>query len=112
MLTLLNIERLSCQIIQVNEQSYKKGYAELQLDLIFDYQNNIKAYPKFQKYLKKYQPKLLAVWGKNDPSFIPEGAEKFKKDNPNTQVVLLDTGHFALEIHASIIAELIKQYFL
>ncbi|MGX7204055.1 alpha/beta fold hydrolase [Enterococcus pingfangensis] len=86
-------------------------YAERQLDLIFDYQNNIKAYPEFQKYVREQAPKLLAVWGKNDPSFVPLGAEAFKKDNPNTEVALLDTGHFALETHAAVIAELIKEFF-
>lgn len=88
-----------------------EGYAERQLDLIYDYQNNIKAYPEFQNYIREYMPKILAVWGKNDPSFIPSGAEAFKKDNPNTEVALLDTGHFALETHAAIIATLIKEAF-
>lgn len=88
-----------------------EGYAERQLDLIFDYQHNVKKYPLFQRYLREYKPQLLAVWGKNDPSFTPAGAEAFKKDNPNTEVALLDTGHFPLETHAKITAELIKQYF-
>lgn len=88
------------------------GYADRQLDLIFDYQNNVKKYPLFQRYLREYNPQLLVVWGKNDPSFIPAGAEAFKKDNPNTEVALLDTGHFPLETHAKITAELIKQYFI
>ncbi|MFC6290717.1 alpha/beta fold hydrolase [Levilactobacillus angrenensis] len=87
------------------------GYAERQLDLIFDYQNNIKQYPQFQAYLRQHQPKLLAVWGKNDPSFIYPGAEAFKQDDPNTEVDLLDSGHFALETHASTIAQLIIRYF-
>ncbi|BDZ30842.1 alpha/beta hydrolase [Lactiplantibacillus sp. WILCCON 0030] len=87
------------------------GYAERQLDLIFDYQNNIKAYPQFQAYLRTYQPKLLAVWGKNDPSFIYPGAEAFKRDDQNTDVELVDSGHFALETHAEVIATMIKTYF-
>lgn len=87
------------------------GYAERQLDLIFDYQNNIKRYPEFQAYLRQHQPKLLAVWGKNDPSFIYPGAEAFKQDDPHTEVDLLDSGHFALETHASTIAQLIIRYF-
>jgi pimeloyl-ACP methyl ester carboxylesterase len=91
--------------------TYGDGYAERQLDLIFDYQNNIKAYPKFQQYLRDNQPKLLAVWGKNDPSFIYPGAEAFKTDDDNVEVDLLDSGHFALESHAIVIAELIKKYF-
>ncbi|MFC6324113.1 alpha/beta fold hydrolase [Companilactobacillus baiquanensis] len=88
-----------------------EGYAQRQLDLIFDYQNNIKAYPIFQKYLRDNQPKLLAVWGKNDPSFIYPGAEAFKKDDKNVEVDLVDSGHFALETHAKVIAQMIKNFF-
>ncbi|WP_325175528.1 alpha/beta fold hydrolase [Paenibacillus sonchi] len=80
--------------------------AEKQLDLIFDYQNNVKMYPLFQQYLREYQPPVLAAWGKNDVSFIPEGANAFKKDVPNAEIHLLDTGHFALETHANEIGEL------
>lgn len=68
-------------------------------------------YPKFQEYLRRYQPKLLAVWGKNDVSFVPAGARAFKDDLPNARVELLDTGHFALETHASEIASLILATF-
>ena len=72
-------------------------YAEKQSDLIFDYQNNVKMYPEFQKYLRDYQPKLLAIWGKEDPSFVWAGAEAFRKDVPNAKVVPVASGHFALE---------------
>lgn len=89
----------------------KADYAEHQSDLIFDYQTNVTLYPKFQAYLRHYQPKLLAAWGKNDPSFVPAGAEAFKRDDPNTRVELLDTGHFALETHADVIAKLIIETF-
>ena len=85
-------------------------YAEIQSDLIFDYKNNVKMYPVFQDYLRKYQPPLLAVWGKNDPSFIPAGAEAFKKDVPNAQIYFVESGHFALETHANKISELIKNF--
>lgn len=88
-----------------------KDYADRQLDLIYDYKNNIKAYPMFQKYLRENKPKLLAVWGENDPSFIPAGAKAFRKDDPNAKVVLLNTGHFALETDSSIIAKLINEFF-
>ena len=59
----------------------RPDYAEIQSDLIFDYQNNVKMYPVFQEYLRKYQPPLLAVWGKNDLSFIYSGAVAFKKEH-------------------------------
>ncbi|BBI35582.1 alpha/beta fold hydrolase [Cohnella abietis] len=84
----------------------RPGNDEKQLDLIFDYQTNVKMYEEFQKYLQEYQPPFLAAWGKNDVSFIPEGAKAFKKDLPKAGIHLLDTGHFALETHAKEIGEL------
>ena len=83
---------------------------EIQNDLIFDYQNNVKLYPQFQKYLKDNQPHLLAVWGKNDPSFIPNGANAFKKDLPNAEIHFVDSGHFALESHCYDIAKIMKSF--
>ncbi|MDE8676504.1 alpha/beta fold hydrolase [Priestia aryabhattai] len=88
----------------------RPGNDEKQLDLIFDYQTNVKMYPKFQQYLCKYQPPLLAVWGKNDVSFIPEGAEAFKKDLPDAEIHLVNSGHFALETHANEIGELMVDF--
>lgn len=86
-------------------------YAERQSDLIFDYRNNVAKYGEFQQYIREYQPKILAVWGKNDVSFIPQGANAFKKDAKNVEIHLLDTGHFALETHAAEIAQMISNYF-
>ena len=86
-------------------------YDEIQSDLIFDYQNNVKLYPKFQEYLRNYKPKLLAVWGKNDPSFIPAGAEAFKKDVPDAEIHFVNSGHFALESCCKEIADLILKFF-
>ncbi|PFW75819.1 hydrolase [Priestia aryabhattai] len=88
----------------------RPGNDEKQLDLIFDYQTNVKMYPEFQQYLCKYQPPLLAVWGKNDVSFIPEGAEAFKKDLPDAEIHLVDSGHLALETHANEIGELMVDF--
>lgn len=88
----------------------KSGYDEIQSDLIFDYQNNVKLYPKFQEYLRNFQPALLAVWGEKDPSFIPSGAKAFKRDLPNAEIQFVDSGHFALETHAAKIAELIANF--
>jgi pimeloyl-ACP methyl ester carboxylesterase len=51
---------------------------------------------------------LLAVWGRNDPFFLPAGAEAFKRDIPNADLRFLDTGHFALETHATEIAAAIR----
>jgi pimeloyl-ACP methyl ester carboxylesterase len=74
---------------------------EIQLDLIGDYKTNVALYPKFQEFFRKYQPPTLAVWGKNDPFFLPAGAEAYRRDNPSAKVVFYDTGHFALETHAT-----------
>jgi pimeloyl-ACP methyl ester carboxylesterase len=79
--------------------------AEIQLDLIGDYKTNVELYPKFQEFFRKYQPPTLAVWGRNDPFFLPAGADAYKKDNPKTKVVFYDTGHFALETHAAEIGQ-------
>jgi len=88
----------------------RPGAEEIQLDLILDYRSNLERYPEFQAYFRNHQPPLLAVWGRHDPAFIPAGAEAYKRDLPNAQVHLLDAGHFALETHASEIAEFIRSF--
>jgi pimeloyl-ACP methyl ester carboxylesterase len=77
----------------------RPGNDEVQLDLFLDYASNVAMYPTFQEYFRKYQPPLLAVWGKNDPFFLPPGAEAFKRDIPSATVQFVDSGHFALETH-------------
>jgi pimeloyl-ACP methyl ester carboxylesterase len=84
--------------------------AEIQLNLIGDYKCNVELYPKFQEFFRKYQPPTLAVWGKNDPFFLPAGAEAYKRDNPKAKVVFYDTGHFALETHGAEIGEEIHSF--
>ncbi|WP_209441918.1 alpha/beta fold hydrolase [Bacteroides timonensis] len=86
------------------------GRSEIQSDLILDYRTNVALYPVFQTYLREYQPPLLAVWGKNDPSFIPQGAEAFKRDVPNAEIHWVDSGHFALETHAKEIGQMIVAF--
>jgi len=88
----------------------RPGADEIQLDLMGDYKSNVALYPVFQSYFRKHQPRLLAVWGKNDPFFLPPGAEAFKRDIPDAQVHLFDTGHFALETHAVEIAAAIGEF--
>lgn len=88
----------------------RPGSDEVQLDLIGDYKSNVALYPAFQEYFRKHKPPLLAVWGKNDPFFIPPGAEAYKRDNPNAVVKFLDTGHFALETHAREIANAVRAF--
>ena len=82
----------------------RPGADEVQLDLMGDYKSNVALYPAFQAYFREYKPPFLAIWGKNDPFFLPAGAEAFRRDNPNAVVRFLDTGHFALETHAAEIA--------
>jgi pimeloyl-ACP methyl ester carboxylesterase len=88
----------------------RPGNKDIQLDLFLDYESNVKLYPKFQGYLRESKPPVLAIWGKNDPFFIPAGAEAFRKDLPNAQVRFLDTGHFALETHVVEIASAMKEF--
>jgi pimeloyl-ACP methyl ester carboxylesterase len=88
----------------------RPGAHEVQLDLFGDYRNNVALYPAFQAYFREHQPKLLAVWGKNDPFFLPPGAEAFRRDIPHADVRFFDTGHFALETHAAQIAAAITEF--
>jgi pimeloyl-ACP methyl ester carboxylesterase len=88
----------------------RPGNQEIQLDLFGDYASNVALYPEFQRYLRQHQPPLLAIWGRNDPFFLPPGAEAFRRDNPNATVTLLDTGHFALETHVDEIALAIDEF--
>jgi pimeloyl-ACP methyl ester carboxylesterase len=88
----------------------RPGADEVQLDLFGDYRSNVALYPAFQQYFRTHKPHFLAVWGKNDPFFLPAGAEAFKRDLPQADVRFLDTGHFALETHSSEIAKLIIDF--
>jgi pimeloyl-ACP methyl ester carboxylesterase len=88
----------------------RPGNKEIQLDLFLDYASNVKLYPKFQEYFRKSKPPLLAIWGKNDPFFLPAGAEAFRKDLPGAMVQFLNTGHFAIETHGVEIASAMKEF--
>jgi pimeloyl-ACP methyl ester carboxylesterase len=88
----------------------RPGADELQLDLFGDYKSNVALYPTFQKYFRTHKPPLLAVWGKNDPFFLPPGAEAFRRDIPGAVVRFFDTGHFALETHVAEIAAAMRDF--
>lgn len=88
----------------------RPGNKDIQLDLFLDYASNVKLYPTFQEYFRRKQPPLLAIWGRNDPFFLPPGAEAFRKDIPDAQVRFLDTGHFAIETHVVEIAAAIREF--
>ncbi len=90
----------------------KPGYAEIQNELILDYRSNVALYPEFQRYFREHRPPLMAVWGKNDPSFIPAGAIAFTRDLPKAEVHLVNSGHFALETHAEEIGRLMLEFFV
>jgi len=91
-------------------QISRPGNADIQLDLVLDYASNVAMYPDFQQYFRDYQPPLLAVWGQNDPFFLPAGAEAWKRDLPNAEIRFYDTGHFALETHGKEIIPAIRDF--
>jgi pimeloyl-ACP methyl ester carboxylesterase len=104
-------ERIAPEAILLDQTLLDRPQSgEIQLDLIGDYKTNVELYPKFQEFFRKYQPPTLAVWGKNDPFFLPPGAEAYKRDNPKAKVVFYDTGHFALETHAAEIGQEILDF--
>jgi pimeloyl-ACP methyl ester carboxylesterase len=88
----------------------RPGVAEQQLDLFGDYKSNVALYPTFQKYFRTYKPPFLAVWGKNDPFFLQQGAEAFRRDIPDAIVRFFDTGHFALETHSAEIGRAMRDF--
>jgi pimeloyl-ACP methyl ester carboxylesterase len=93
-----------------NHYLMRPGAHEVQLDLFGDYKSNVAMYPEFQAYFRKHKPPFLAAWGKNDPFFLPPGAEAFKRDIPGAEVRFFDTGHFALETHGEEIAGAIREF--
>lgn len=88
----------------------REGADHVQLDLMLDYRENVALYPRFQEYFRTHTPRFLAVWGANDPFFLPAGAEAFRRDLPDARIHFFDTGHFALETHAAEIAETIREF--
>ena len=87
----------------------RPGATEIQLDLLLDYGNNVKVYPEWQAYLRQYQPKIVGIWGKNDPFFAPPGAEAFKRDVPHADVIVVDGGHFLNDFIPEKVAEVAKK---
>jgi len=87
----------------------RPGNEDIQLDILYDYRTNVELYPRFQAWLRNSGVKVLAVWGKNDPIFVKEGVEAFKRDvgEDRLQIGWLDAGHFALETNEVEMATLI-----
>jgi pimeloyl-ACP methyl ester carboxylesterase len=88
----------------------RPGNQAIQLALFYDDQNNVKQYPIWHETLRRVKPPVLAVWGKNDPIFVPPGAEAFLRDLPDTEIHFFDTGHFALEEESDQIAETVVNF--
>jgi pimeloyl-ACP methyl ester carboxylesterase len=86
------------------------GQADIQLDLFYDYQNNVKSYPKWQQWLRDHQPPLLVLWGRYDTSFTVAGGEAYHRDDPRAEVHILDAGHFALDLKAQEIIRLTEAF--
>ena len=88
------------------------GQGQIQSDLFYDYRTNVEAYPKWQAWMQKTQPKLLVVWGRHDLSFDPGEPERYRKDVPDAQIHVLDAGHFALDTKADEIADLVRGFMM
>jgi pimeloyl-ACP methyl ester carboxylesterase len=88
----------------------RRGNAEVQLDLLHDYQSNVALYDRWHEYFRNSQPRMLIVWGTNDPFFTVEGAKAYKRDLPNAELHFIDTGHFALEDSCEFIADRMREF--
>jgi pimeloyl-ACP methyl ester carboxylesterase len=88
----------------------RPGNAAIQLDLLHNYQSNVALYDRWHEYFRNRQPRMLIVWGKNDPFFTVEGAKAYERDLPNAELHLIDTGHFALEDSSDFIAERMRNF--
>jgi len=88
----------------------RAGNAEIQLNLLYNYQSNVALYDRWHEYFRTQQPRMLILWGKNDPFFTVEGAKAYKQDLPNAELHLIDTGHFALEDSSAFVAERMRKF--
>ena len=88
----------------------RPGQAEIQSDLFYDYRTNVDSYPKWQEWMRKWQPRLLVIWGKYELSFDSGEPERYRRDVPNAEVHIVDGGHFALDTAADEIARLVADF--
>jgi len=103
---------------RINPDSYtvdqlfldRPSNAAIQLDLLYNYQSNVALYDRWHEYFRTRQPRMLIVWGMNDPFFTVEGAKAYQRDIPKAELHLLDTGHFALEDSVDFIAERMREF--
>ena len=88
----------------------RPGAAEIQLDIIQDYQNNVALYPEFHRYFRAHRPPTLILWGRNDPIFMTDGARAYLNDLPKAEIHFFDTGHFALEEKADEMVPILRDF--
>ena len=88
------------------------GQADIQSDLFYDYRTNVAAYPSWQAWMQRTQPRLLVLWGRYDLSFDPSEPDAYRRDVPTAQVHVLDAGHFALDTATDEIADLVRTFML
>ncbi len=88
----------------------RPGNAAIQLDLLYNYQSNVALYERWHEYFRSRQPRMLIVWGKNDPFFTVEGAKAYQRDLPKAELHLINSGHFALEDSSGFIAERMREF--
>ena len=86
------------------------GQGDIQSNLFYDYRTNVEAYPEWQAWMRKTQPRLLVVWGKYDLSFDLTEPAAYGRDVPSAQIHILDGGHFALDTAADEIAALMRDF--
>jgi pimeloyl-ACP methyl ester carboxylesterase len=88
----------------------RPGNVEMQLDLFADYRTNVARYPDFQDFFRTRRPPTLIAWGKHDPFFTLAGVQAFRRDLPDAEIELYETGHFALETHAAQIGARVRDF--
>ena len=88
----------------------RPGQADIQATLFLDYRTHVASYPRWQKWLREVQPKILVVWGKYDPSFTVAGATAYADDVLGAEVHILEAGHFAFDEATDEIASLVRSF--
>ncbi|WP_055548375.1 alpha/beta fold hydrolase [Streptomyces sp. NBRC 110028] len=88
----------------------RPGVDRAQLALFGDYATNRALYPAVHEWLRSRRVPVLAVWGRNDEIFGPAGAEAFRRDAPDAEILLLDGGHFLLETHLDDVTQAILAF--
>jgi len=86
------------------------GQGDIQVELFYDYRNNVASYPAWQEWMQRTQPRLLVLWGRHDPSFDISEPEAYRRDVPRAEVHILDAGHFAMDTEADRVADLVRGF--